>query len=291
MSSSDKESGIAAASTPDRQMKWRVLTAIVGISLTAIAVLSPTPLILFALLLFGLGAGLRELGRLLDWSTGGYIAASILGLIGMFAPFGIAALGDFTADVPFAASIILTLAGAAAVSSKKLTLNWIAALWLAAPLGILLTMHSWAAHPSPLWLILVPIWSGDTAALFVGKSIGQHKIAPTISPKKTWEGSIAHLAASILVAGLLAGYYGIPALAGGLLGAMLSVLGQSGDLFESWIKRQKDVKDSGTVLPGHGGILDRLDSLLSSAGAAALMIAAVQPVLFHVKQFSAFLPS
>ncbi|MCL2660333.1 MAG: phosphatidate cytidylyltransferase, partial [Acidobacteriaceae bacterium] len=120
-------------------------------------------------------------------------------------------------------------------------------------------------------------WAGDVAALYVGRAWGRHKLAPRLSPGKTWEGSIASVAGSLLAATLLiiAGN-ALARRAGGstllyisepfwkmlVLAAILNVAAQTGDLLESAIKRGAGVKDSGTILPGHGGILDRIDALL-----------------------------
>ncbi|MDE2822658.1 MAG: phosphatidate cytidylyltransferase [Chloroflexota bacterium] len=113
-------------------------------------------------------------------------------------------------------------------------------------------------------LLLVVTFSTDTGAFFVGKAIGKRPLAPTISPNKTWEGAIGGFAAAILAAFIAAWALNIdtdlPLIA--VLGALMGVVGQAGDLFESKLKRLADVKESGRLLPGHGGVLDRLDSIV-----------------------------
>lgn len=117
-----------------------------------------------------------------------------------------------------------------------------------------------------LFLPLVVTWVGDTAAYFAGKAVGRTPLAPRVSPNKTWEGAAAGLAGSVLAAiayapvARAAGLPVGPALAG-VLGALIAVAGQAGDLVESLLKRDCGVKDSSTLVPGHGGVLDRLDSL------------------------------
>lgn len=128
--------------------------------------------------------------------------------------------------------------------------------------------------PVPVWegtlLVLLPLaitWAGDTAAFFVGRSIGRTRLAPRVSPGKTVEGGVGGLAASV-VAGAAAGFglddlgtVPLSPLTGGVIGLVLGVAAQVGDLAESVLKREAGVKDSGRVLPGHGGVLDRLDAL------------------------------
>lgn len=119
-------------------------------------------------------------------------------------------------------------------------------------------------------LVLLPLgvtWAGDTAAFFVGRSVGKTRLAPRVSPGKTVEGGVGGLAASV-AAGVAAGFalddFGtvpLSPLAGGLIGLFLGAAAQVGDLAESVLKREAGVKDSGAILPGHGGVLDRLDAL------------------------------
>lgn len=106
-------------------------------------------------------------------------------------------------------------------------------------------------------------WIGDTAAYFVGSSFGRHKLWPRISPKKTWEGLAGEIA-SCLIAGPLFGAWlvGLNVWQGLLIGLLVAVLGTFGDFAVSLLKRMAHMKDSGTLIPGHGGILDRLDSLM-----------------------------
>jgi phosphatidate cytidylyltransferase len=129
--------------------------------------------------------------------------------------------------------------------------------------------------PSLVILLFCVVWTGDIAALYVGRNFGRHKLSPRISPNKTWEGTAASLGGSLLIAALLVALARpINALhyAGSLarwlgLAVLLNVFAQVGDLLESAIKRGAGVKDSGVMLPGHGGILDRIDALLLAAPA------------------------
>ncbi len=133
------------------------------------------------------------------------------------------------------------------------------------------------ATPWALLMFMSIVWLADTAAYLAGKTWGRRKIAPSISPGKTWEGAFGALAA-------VAVYYAVLLLAadpgrryldgwpGLAVFAALFVLSVEGDLFESWMKRQAGVKDSGHILPGHGGILDRIDGLTSTLPAAAIAL-------------------
>ena len=122
-----------------------------------------------------------------------------------------------------------------------------------------------------LWIFLI-VWSADTLAYFAGRIIGGPKLAPLISPKKTWAGLGGAVAGSALVSIIFAWITplnGIWALA--ILAGCLALVEQAGDLFESSLKRFHGVKDSGTLIPGHGGVIDRVDGLIAVAVAAALI--------------------
>jgi phosphatidate cytidylyltransferase len=130
-----------------------------------------------------------------------------------------------------------------------------------------------ALPPLQVLAVLVLVWVADTAAYFVGRKWGRRKLAPSISPGKSWEGAwggiAGALAYAIICGGLAGGVAWIPLVAGAALLAVLSIVG---DLFESAAKRQAGVKDSGTLLPGHGGILDRIDSATATLPLAALLL-------------------
>jgi phosphatidate cytidylyltransferase len=117
------------------------------------------------------------------------------------------------------------------------------------------------------WLVAVmlAVWGMDTAAYAVGKAIGRRKLCPSISPGKTVEGAVAALIAPAVLISAAGHWLDLPLYHGLILGLGIGVVGQAGDLFESMLKRRAGVKDSGTLLPGHGGILDRFDSLLFAA--------------------------
>ncbi|HEX5432979.1 MAG TPA: phosphatidate cytidylyltransferase, partial [Candidatus Angelobacter sp.] len=158
--------------------------------------------------------------------------------------------------------------------------------------GVSLSCLVWLRTEATNFLIifiLFSVWSGDIAAYYVGRSMGRHKLAPVVSPNKSWEGALASIAASVVVAIFvfhyawqISGLFSRPWLNAHwvfppsanlpflivpwaqviILGAATNIAAQFGDLFESALKRSAGIKDSGTLLPGHGGILDRIDALL-----------------------------
>lgn len=139
------------------------------------------------------------------------------------------------------------------------------------------------AHPAQLLLLLGVVWIADTAAYLAGRRFGRHRLAPTVSPGKTWEG-VAGAGIAVAVyyglawgSGLLQNAQWSPASACFIV-AMVFVMSVEGDLFESWIKRMAGVKDSGSLLPGHGGVLDRIDGLTASLPVAALLAHVFRPL-------------
>jgi len=123
-----------------------------------------------------------------------------------------------------------------------------------------------------LWVFIVT-WSTDIGAYFAGRAIGGPKLAPTISPNKTWAGLIGGMIAAALLGGYWANFTGLsPKLL--WLAPLFAIGAQGGDLFESGLKRRAGVKDSGTILPGHGGVMDRLDGLVVVASLTALAVVA-----------------
>jgi phosphatidate cytidylyltransferase len=154
-------------------------------------------------------------------------------------------------------------------------------IYIAASLGLLIRLRHLPQAEYLIVFILISVWGGDIAAYYVGKNIGKHKLAPVVSPNKTWEGAIASVVASVGIALLVFHFRDsinalfthepdAPTLQPDrlgwaeivLLGLITNVAAQFGDLFESALKRGAGVKDSGTLLPGHGGMLDRIDALL-----------------------------
>ena len=169
--------------------------------------------------------------------------------------------------MPGILAAVFTLAGSAYVG---LGFGFLIELWLADGAGT----RGWLGD-LPVWLLLalVPTWVADSVAYLVGSRIGRRKIVPSISPGKTWEGTLAGFGAAAVVALLIAVSAGLRTGPSLLVAVLVGPVGFAGDLFESAIKRVAGAKDSGTLFPGHGGVLDRIDSLIFVAPAVALVLA------------------
>lgn len=143
-------------------------------------------------------------------------------------------------------------------------------IYIPLPLATLVLLRAEPQGVAWIFMILIVIFLGDVGAFYVGTYFGRHKLIPAISPGKTVEGALGGLCANIL-AGLACKFLMLPGVPTGLIlifVVLIGIIGQLGDLFESEMKRAAKIKDSGTILPGHGGILDRIDALLFAAPAA-----------------------
>jgi len=293
----------------------RVLTAVILIPLVVVA-LFKAPLWLFALLVFGVAvlAAHEYLGIVKAQGFQPMVVASYFFLALSFAIFFVMgrllsilnfsqAHGAFIAMFFFAGLPLITLVSPLVflllgLSREHLSqalpsaaMSYLTLPYVACTLGVLVVLQSAAAGPLYLLFVMLLVWCGDIAAYYVGRSIGKHKLAPRISPGKTWEGAAGSVAGAILLGLLLFRY--INPIAGFfqklhlkappnptvlesvhfgftpapvwlivLFAICVNVAAQLGDLVESAMKRGAGVKDSGTLLPGHGGVLDRIDALL-----------------------------
>jgi phosphatidate cytidylyltransferase len=262
-------------------LKKRVITTLWGIPLVIVAVWFDEPIVWFTVLaaVFG-AAGVWEFYRLAGVFK--IVPLAVFGVIFTLL-FIIYPHIDYRLNLP-PASLVLT--GAVLLSlimlvflpkKEGLFIHWAGMmagmLYIGWMLSFLVTLRlepGTVAFPEAgrnfLFLALLATFGSDTAAYFIGKAFGRHKLAPQTSPGKTWEGAIAGAAGGIIISLLftletplrlpLSWWQAV------LLGLAISVFGQAGDLVESLLKRNYGVKDSGSLMPGHGGILDRMDSLL-----------------------------
>jgi phosphatidate cytidylyltransferase len=181
-------------------------------------------------------------------------------------------------------ALIASLAWLVIHPAERVLVDWALSLSMALYLGgFMLFYLPLRAQPTSIpgfWVmaLLILSWVCDSSAFFVGRAYGRTRLAPTISPAKSVEGALAGLVAPAIVGFLVALLLGVPPLVMGGYGLVIAIGTIVGDLIESLIKRQTGVKDSGVLIPGHGGLLDRMDSLLLCAPLAVLYLRALSAV-------------
>jgi phosphatidate cytidylyltransferase len=258
----------AASADSERceDVKARVLTALAGIPVILILLAAGGPAWAMFLALLVVISG-SELGRLYArlgyrhtglWiAVGGLVLLAVAytsggdGKVWLSWPLAVAALTTLALTRELFSSEHLPLGRAAAICMGSLYVGLFAFLYLARTDGIATAL-----------LAVLGTWSADTLAFMIGRAIGRRPLAPTISPKKTCEGALAGLVGGLatgVIVGVIAQW---PMWQGPVLGAGVALAAQIGDLVESAMKREAGVKDSGSLLPGHGGVLDRFDSLI-----------------------------
>jgi phosphatidate cytidylyltransferase len=221
---------------------------------------------------------------LLAWEWVRLCGFSTRQLPGLAVPVLVLSAGTLAVEAAWAWAIALLVAGFAALwafgrpagEPRARSGAWLAFGVLYIGLAGIALIHlrgdTAAGRGNVLFLFLV-VWASDIGAYLAGRRFGGPKLAPAISPNKTWSGAAGGLTCAMLVGLLAAAVIAPEGLVIGrvlLVAAVLAVLAQLGDLFESWLKRRFNVKDSSALIPGHGGLLDRLDAVLAAAPAAAL---------------------
>jgi len=274
--------GAGTPGRPRSALKQRLLTAAVLVPLL-LAAMFLLPNVLWAfVVLVPAALGAVEWSRLAGLSRnrlGAFVLAVVgSGLAVLFVQWRLPAHTANVAAWLFLLSLIFWALVAPAWLYFKWRVSSRAVLFLT---GWILLLPAWLAlvllqrSPMLLLMLLAVVWIADTAAYFAGRRFGRRKLAPQISPGKTWEGVIG-AAIAVLAYGFAIGFILQPDATlydrAGLLVfiAVLTAFSIIGDLFESWIKRQAGAKDSGALLPGHGGVLDRIDSLTAAMPFAAL---------------------
>lgn len=239
----------------------RVLTSLILIPLVLYVVILGQPWMVFAAVTLAAMLCYREYCGI----AAGY-GVTRLGPVGFAAGLGVLALSE-------GGAIFLTVVALAGISLAMRSHDLAEVLPRASAmlLGVVYIFGTWKCaillrDASPYWLLfaLAINWAGDISAYYVGKNLGVHKLARQISPGKSWEGSIASMVVSIAFGVVYLHRFSplTPAIQAIALSALANAAGQLGDLAESALKRGAGVKDSGTILPGHGGLLDRVDSAL-----------------------------
>jgi len=205
----------------------------------------------------------------------GYIGA-VLALVGAeVGGISWAVGGLFTTFV--LAFVLKAISEARAAATIAISGTVMGAVWVGGGLGFLILLRELPAHGRLAAVtVLLAVWAGDTFAYLGGRLLGRHKMAPATSPGKTWEGFVVGTAATIFVAFVALYHQDFLTIGQSVaLGVVVAIAAPIGDLFESLLKRDMEVKDTGTLLGGHGGMLDRLDALLFAAPAAYFVILAV----------------
>jgi phosphatidate cytidylyltransferase len=203
----------------------------------------------------------------------GYLGA-ILALVGAEVG-GIAWMvgGLFTTFV--LAFVLKAISEARAASTIAISGTVMGAVWIGGGLAFLVLLRDFERGRLAAITVLLAVWAGDTFAYFGGRLIGRHKLAPTTSPGKTWEGLVIGIAATIFVPFVALYHQHFLSIGHSIvLGVVIALAAPLGDLFESLLKRDMDVKDTGRLLGGHGGMLDRIDALLFAAPAAYFTVLA-----------------
>ncbi|HLB25673.1 MAG TPA: phosphatidate cytidylyltransferase [Nitrospirota bacterium] len=264
----------------------RILTAAVGIPLMYLLVQHAPPVYFFIFIAAGVLVGLYEFYRM--FKNSGYQPQTLLGMttgLMVVAGFYIGSVTEseiayvFSPDVmvafAFVAALLFRLfsareSGGAMVDVALTFTGVIYVAWLSAYFILLRDWRVGGIDGRDLvFFLMVVTWATDTGAYYTGTLAGKHKLYPKISPKKSWEGAFGGLALAVAAA---VGckywfYHELPLHDAVTLGVVLGIVGQVGDLAESMIKRSARIKDSGGIFPGHGGYLDRVDSLLLNAPA------------------------
>lgn len=268
-----------------RTLKLRIVSALIAapLAVAAVFLLPPTSFALVFAVLAGIA--LDEWGRLAGYSTwrGRMVYLLVFGglcvALAQMPGAAVAALAVMGVGWVIAAGIVVAYPRSAMVLRAPGVIPGAGLLVLT---GAWLGLVSLRAQPGlGAWLIIwlfVVVWSADIGAYFVGRAYGRHKLALAVSPGKTWEGAAGGLVCSVLLATGLVGI--VPALHmvslsltdWALLAFSLGAISIVGDLFESVLKRETGAKDSGTLLPGHGGLLDRIDALLAVLPSFALFV-------------------
>ena len=248
----------------------RVITAFVGILLLIVIIAFAPPWVFPVLILLAALVSLNEFHSMMGLPSLSTIAFIHYSLTTMFFFFLLAtgpsslALLPFFVIVPFVFFIFTS-------QKHHLTVTELGPIimgpfYICLPLAFFAIIATLPHGKMWIFFLLSVIFTGDIGSFYVGRLMGKHKLTP-ISPGKTWEGAFGGLLASMISAGVF-GLAGFPALSLSVimvLALSIGIIGQVGDLTESLLKRMANIKDSGTILPGHGGMLDRIDSLLFAA--------------------------
>jgi phosphatidate cytidylyltransferase len=247
-------------------LRWRLVTALILAPIVLVAIYYERWAVL-ALILLVVARAAQELARALDRLpfTAAFGAGTFPVLLSI--PYGAnGALAGVFLSLPWS---LMWLSSKPEIRTLRALLALLLmALWVGAPLAHLALIGGLTDGKYLILLAVVGPWISDSGAYFAGRLFGRHPLFPNLSPKKTVEGGIGGILLTVITVGLFTDWFlGFAPVEAALWGLVISILSQAGDLFESILKRILDLKDLGRALPGHGGILDRIDSLLFTAPA------------------------
>ena len=251
----------------------RVLTALIAIPILVGVLLYTPSYVVIGLVCIAMLLALHEYFQLVDVPVSFRIVGFFIALIATL--IHVWSHGTFLLLIGAMLMLIVALFSGLelAPAFRATVFTFFGAAYVGGLMGFLIALRLWPDPELPgpylLLMLFILIWSSDSFAYFAGRSIGRHKLAPVVSPNKTWEGAIAGFLFSIFAA-VVCKLTFLPTLTWIdtiSLGCLIGIIGQIGDLCESIVKRAVNVKDSGGILPGHGGMLDRVDSLLFGAPA------------------------
>jgi len=255
------------------------VTALIGIPLVLAAVFYARPWPLAAVLLLTAVLAIGELSRLFPsgrrFDAGRLAAATLATTAG-----ALVALREELWGFSGALFVLGIFCSFRLAQRRGPAVFGAACFWVLIPLASMFRLWQMGLGEGAEWwnlqsfalMVLLPLWAGDSAGIFVGQKFGKRLLAPGISPKKTWAGAVANALACLALALAVGRAVGLSISTSAVCGGVCAVFGQAGDLFESRLKRLADVKDSGSLLPGHGGILDRIDSIFFSAPVVAMVL-------------------
>jgi phosphatidate cytidylyltransferase len=264
--------GVSAREAGAGGMLRRLASVIVLLPVFLLIVIKAPAFLFNALVIVASATALWELTRLLE--LGGRPVYRLLAVVGgtaVTAAFGASDMFEPLVLPAFVLAVVVTAVLATPVwrgtapATEPAANTLLAVMYVGWLLGYGIVLHQSSPRGDDLVLFVVGVtWVGETMAYVVGSTLGRHKLAPVVSPRKTVEGAVAQVVASVLT-GMALGAWLMPDCGTGVAvagGALLGVVGQVGDLTESVIKRSVGTKDTGGIIPGHGGVLDRIDSLL-----------------------------
>ena len=247
----------------------RVLSALVLVPVVLVCVWQGAQWFAVMLAMVAMAAGA-------EWRTITVIERAGLRMLSIMVPLFVIVVGEVAspaaAFIALGVGLVLTLGTFAAPWSER---GWATAAHLHLGLAVIALLFLRKLGDTGLDLVVflfAMVWMSDIGGYVAGRLIGGPRMAPQLSPNKTWAGALGAILFALATAALLARIVDLPPEPALLVAACLSIATQAGDLFESWLKRRFDIKDSGTLIPGHGGVLDRVDGLLFAAPVLALIV-------------------